>query len=150
MSLSLKNLTIGYVGRHHTHVVQRNINADIHSGQLTCLLGANGIGKSTLLRTLAAFQPALEGEVWLNDKRIDQLTPNELSQLISVVLTEKPEGPYPLVAQSPSGKPVLVVTAKFQTRYLGRLDVAFDAEGKAPSSTSMNQRLFWIFRARWR
>jgi iron complex transport system ATP-binding protein len=91
MSLSLKNLTIGYVGRHHTHVVQRNINAEIHSGQLTCLLGANGIGKSTLLRTLAAFQPALEGEVWLNDKRIDQLTPNELSQLISVVLTEKPD-----------------------------------------------------------
>ena len=46
-------------------------------------------------------------------------------------LKEKPEGPYPLVASSPSGKPVLVVTAKFQTRYLGRLDVAFDAEGKA-------------------
>ncbi|MCR5169238.1 MAG: bifunctional metallophosphatase/5'-nucleotidase [Desulfovibrio sp.] len=46
-------------------------------------------------------------------------------------LTEKPEGPYPLVAQSPSGKPVLVVTAKFQTRYLGRLDAVFDAEGTA-------------------
>ena len=46
-------------------------------------------------------------------------------------LSEKPEGPYPMVAASPSGKPVLVVTAKFQTRYLGRLDVAFDAAGTA-------------------
>lgn len=91
MSLSLKNLTIGYAGHHNTHIVQRAINAEILSGQLTCLLGANGIGKSTLLRTLASFQPALEGEVWLNDKRIDRLTPSELSQHISVVLTEKPD-----------------------------------------------------------
>ena len=40
-----------------------------------------------------------------------------------------PEGPYPVVEHSPSGRPVLVVTAKFATEYLGELRVGFDAQG---------------------
>lgn len=39
------------------------------------------------------------------------------------------EGPYPLVEHAPSGQPVLIVTAKFATEYLGRLQVSFDAKG---------------------
>lgn len=39
------------------------------------------------------------------------------------------EGPYPIVEHSPSGKPVLVVTAKRATQYLGELDIVFDKEG---------------------
>lgn len=40
-----------------------------------------------------------------------------------------PEGPYPVVEHSPSGRPVLVVTAKFATEYLGELRVGFDVQG---------------------
>lgn len=43
--------------------------------------------------------------------------------------TGSTEGPYPLVEKSPSGKPVLVVTAKNATQYLGDLTVVFDREG---------------------
>ena len=39
------------------------------------------------------------------------------------------EGPYPVVERAPSGQPVLIVTAKFATEYLGELRVAFDAQG---------------------
>lgn len=39
------------------------------------------------------------------------------------------EGPYPLVERSPSGQPVLVVTAKFAAEYLGKLQVSFDGQG---------------------
>ena len=39
------------------------------------------------------------------------------------------EGPYPVVERSPSGQPVLVVTAKRATQYLGELKINFDAEG---------------------
>jgi len=39
------------------------------------------------------------------------------------------EGPYPTVVQSPSGKPVLVVTAKYAAQYLGKLEVTFDGNG---------------------
>ena len=69
-----------------------DINATIRQGELTCLLGPNGVGKSTLLRTLAAFQPALGGTISHgNIADISQLSPAQLSRLISVVLTEKPD-----------------------------------------------------------
>lgn len=56
----LQNLTIGYTAKGNRKVVASDLNATIKSGELTCLLGQNGIGKSTLLRTLSAFQPKLE------------------------------------------------------------------------------------------
>ena len=62
-TIRLSNLSIGYRSKNGTRVVATGINAAIRSGELTCLLGANGVGKSTLLRTLAAFQPKLDGEV---------------------------------------------------------------------------------------
>jgi iron complex transport system ATP-binding protein len=94
-TIILKNLSIGYWGKNGTRKVAENINAVIRSGELTCLLGANGIGKSTLLRTLSAFQPALSGEISISlTSRLSpltSLTDKELSRLIGVVLTEKPD-----------------------------------------------------------
>lgn len=105
----LKNLTIGYQTKGNNKVVAENLNAAIQGGELTCLLGRNGIGKSTLLRTLSAFQPALGGEISLRTplnlpKRepsplsegqdrvaLSSLTDKQLSRLIGVVLTEKPD-----------------------------------------------------------
>ena len=87
----LENLAIGYVAKGNTKTVATGINAAIKQGELTCLLGANGVGKSTLLRTLSAFQPKLEGKVLIEGREIDQYTDKELSRLIGVVLTEKPD-----------------------------------------------------------
>ena len=42
----------------------------LNSGELVCLLGKNGIGKSTLLRTLTKVQPKLSGRVFLQNKRL--------------------------------------------------------------------------------
>jgi len=69
--------------------VASDICAGINSGELTCLLGANGVGKSTLLRTLSAFQPKLSGEIRIQGKEIGSYTDKQLSKVISVVLTEK-------------------------------------------------------------
>ena len=85
------NLSIGYRGKNGTRVVADGICTAIRSGELTCLLGANGVGKSTLLRTLAAFQPKLEGEVLIEGREIASFSDKELSRLIGVVLTEKPD-----------------------------------------------------------
>ena len=107
----LKNLSIGYTQKgneiaRHTRtfrsekVVAQGLNAAINSGELTCLLGCNGIGKSTLLRTLSAFQPALGGDVMINYelritnyelRSLTSFTDKELSRLIGIVLTEKPD-----------------------------------------------------------
>ena len=92
--IELKELTIGYAQKNNTKVVASGINATLHSGRLTCLIGANGIGKSTLLRTLSAFQPPLSGEIFIDNESPIPLSPlsdKQLSRLIGVVLTEKPD-----------------------------------------------------------
>lgn len=88
-TIQIENLSIGYPGKGDVKVVADGINAGINSGELTCLLGANGIGKSTLLRTLSAFQPKLGGEIQIQGRELDSYTDKELSTVISVVLTEK-------------------------------------------------------------
>ena len=47
------------------------------------------MGKSTLLRTLSAFQPKLGGNIFIEGKEIGDYTDKQLSRVISVVLTEK-------------------------------------------------------------
>ena len=92
--IELKELTIGYAQKNNTKIVASGINATLHSGRLTCLIGANGIGKSTLLRTLSAFQPPLSGEIFIDSESpipLSTLTDKQLSRLIGVVLTEKPD-----------------------------------------------------------
>lgn len=54
-TIHIENLSIGYPGKSDVKVVADGICAGINSGELTCLLGANGVGKSTLLRTLSGF-----------------------------------------------------------------------------------------------
>lgn len=88
-TIVIKNLSIGYSSKKNTKVVAEHITSTIYSGELTCLLGANGIGKSTLLRTLTAFQPKLSGDIFIHGKEIGKYTEKELATLLSVVLTEK-------------------------------------------------------------
>lgn len=90
-NVTLQDLGIGYLSKDSTKWVAQHLNGVIHGGELTCLLGRNGIGKSTLLRTLSAFQPALEGEVLMGDTPLSTCSDKELSQRIGVVLTEKPD-----------------------------------------------------------
>ena len=86
--LSTANLSIGYKqARQPDHVVAPGVSVSLLPGELVCLLGPNGVGKSTLLRTIAAMQPALDGHVTLLGDRIDRLPPRELARRLSVVLT---------------------------------------------------------------
>lgn len=88
-TIRIENLSIGYPGKGEVKVVAGGINAAINSGELTCLLGTNGVGKSTLLRTLSAFQPKLDGKILIQGREIGEYTDKELSRVISVVLTEQ-------------------------------------------------------------
>ena len=90
-TIQLRNLSIGYQTRHGVKTVAEGISGSILSGQLTCLLGPNGVGKSTLLRTLSAFQPKIDGSILIVGKEIATFSDKELSRLIGVVLTEKPD-----------------------------------------------------------
>ena len=83
----LKHLSTGYGNR----IVTPAINATLVPGELTSLLGPNGVGKSTLLRTLSTFLSPIQGEIILQGKVLKNLSASQLSRLIGVVLTERPD-----------------------------------------------------------
>lgn len=89
-TIHIRKLTTGYPGKGSGFkIVAKDIDATICSGELTCLLGANGVGKSTLLRTLSAFQPPISGEIEIMGKKLVDYTDKQLATVIGVVLTEK-------------------------------------------------------------
>ena len=87
--LTTSNLSIGYATKKEKIVIAQNLNLQLQSGKLIALIGANGIGKSTLLRTLTGIQKQLNGTVFLNEKDITKYEPLDLAQNLSLVLTDK-------------------------------------------------------------
>lgn len=88
-TIEIRDLSIGYHTKNDTKLVASHITTTIYSGELTCLLGANGVGKSTLLRTLSAFQPALSGGIALLGRDVQHYSDKALSTIVGVVLTDK-------------------------------------------------------------
>ena len=87
--IKTSNLSIGYTSKATVNTIASNLNIEIGKGKLVCLLGKNGIGKSTLLRTLTKVQPALNGEIYINNSNIKALNNLDLSKSLSLVLTER-------------------------------------------------------------
>ena len=87
--IQAQDLCIGYRTGKQEKMVHEHLNFQLHAGELTCLLGANGTGKSTLLRTLSASQPALGGTLDILGKPLEEYTEKERSRTIGVVLTDK-------------------------------------------------------------
>ena len=87
--LKTENLTIGYQTKKQQTVIVSNINISVEKGKFVALLGKNGIGKSTLLRTLSKVQNPLNGSIFINQKSILNYTNQELATTLSLVLTER-------------------------------------------------------------
>src|SRR6187397_1636702 len=79
--LQTKDLSVGYP--ENGQVLLENLNLELKAGELVCFMGANGIGKSTLVRTLAGLQKKLSGEV------VYPSSPDSGIHHLAVVLTEK-------------------------------------------------------------
>lgn len=87
--LSASNLSIGYQSKKGTLSIAENLNLKLEQGRLVSLVGGNGIGKSTLLRTLTGIQKPLSGKVTLHEKNIREYDSLTRAQNLSLVLTEK-------------------------------------------------------------
>ena len=88
MVISLSQLSVGYSS---SHPVISDINLELKSGQLACLIGENGIGKSTLLKTLTGFLSKLNGSLLLDNRDIESFSQREIARQVSIVLTQKPD-----------------------------------------------------------
>ena len=87
--LVTEQLTVGYQERRKKLPILKKVNLVLRRGELVCLMGQNGIGKSTLLRTLSGVQPPMFGEILIEGKSIHHLSRLERAKKISLVLTER-------------------------------------------------------------
>ena len=88
-ALRTVDLAVGYRSRRASTVVLEGLNLSVKAGELVCLLGPNGTGKSTLLRTLARIQPALSGLVEIDGVEVGRLSRMEFARRLGIVLTER-------------------------------------------------------------
>ena len=93
--LHFDNLTIGYRKGRREVVVASGLSATLERGKLTCLLGRNGTGKSTLLRTLAGLQPPLNPQFSTVNSQLStlncQLSTVNSQLSVALVLTQRPD-----------------------------------------------------------
>lgn len=92
VKLKINDLQIGYVSGASTKVVYDKLKVNFETGMLIGIIGKNGLGKSTLLRTIAGLQQRLKGEIVIDEVDIDQMPKVGLAKKIGVVLTEKVGG----------------------------------------------------------
>ena len=86
MKLNAEKLNIGYG---NDKIVFRDISFSANEGEMVALLGVNGIGKSTLLRTISGLQKSVSGSISVGEKQLEDLPVQERAKLISIVLTER-------------------------------------------------------------
>ncbi len=87
--IELNNAAIGYKAKSHSvNVVKSDISVYALKGELVALIGGNGVGKSTLLRTIAGFQPSIGGDVLIRGKQVNSYREKELALIMSFVSTE--------------------------------------------------------------
>ncbi len=90
--LHTKNLSVGYKDKKANNLLLTALNLHAGKGELICLLGENGVGKSSLLRTLANLQKPLEGVVSVHGQPLTHYSYKQLAQKIAIVLTHSIQG----------------------------------------------------------
>ena len=116
--LKTNNLSIGYSSKKRQTVISKHINLELKQGELIGLVGANGIGKSTLLRTLSTIQQPLEGSIEIDGKSVSDFTNLELAKKLSLVLTEQ------LMSKNLSVFELVALGRQPYTNWVGKLNEA--------------------------
>ncbi|MBA3679900.1 MAG: ABC transporter ATP-binding protein [Bacteroidetes bacterium] len=85
----LKNATLGYKKNQEDVIILKNIDLSFYAGDFIGIVGLNGIGKSTLLKSLCGLLPVLNGEILIDERNVNSLFLKDLAKKIAIVLTEK-------------------------------------------------------------
>lgn len=86
--LSFDNLEIGFVSGRYRHILLPPVTGSGKAGELIAVIGKNGIGKSTFLRTITGLQPLISGDLKLEGKSISEYPGAKLAEKVSYISTE--------------------------------------------------------------
>ncbi len=79
--LEFKDTDLGYNGK----AIMHNLNFSVSAGEIVCLLGPNGVGKTTLFKTMLGFIPPIAGKIIINNTDISEISPRDFARLIAYV-----------------------------------------------------------------
>ncbi len=86
MMMKIEDVSCGYsLEKGRQKVVLEHLNLEIGKGEVWCVLGANGIGKTTLFQTILGSLPPLNGTILLDQTEIHTLSKRELARKIAYV-----------------------------------------------------------------
>ncbi len=115
--MSFDSLKIGYVSGKIENILLPPLNARASSGELIAVIGRNGIGKSTLLRTIAGLQKPLGGEIFYSGENIKNYSRMDLAQRVGYISTD-------IVKVSNMSVYDLVALGRFpHTNWIGKIDL---------------------------
>ena len=83
--LRTEKLNAGYGDK----IIAKDIEFSINPGEIVSLIGPNGSGKTTILKTVGGFNPAVSGEVYLGEKKLKDYSLSDKSKYMSVMMTER-------------------------------------------------------------
>lgn len=93
--LTIQDLTTGYrINSRKTKVLHEHLSATVSQGEWIAVLGPNGVGKSTLLKTLLGFIPAISGSIFYGYEKLEDISIKKLATKVAVVLTDKIDDSY--------------------------------------------------------
>ena len=92
--ISTKNLNISYGNLD----IVKDLNLDIPKGKITTIIGSNGCGKSTILKTIARIIQAKSGDIFVNNINIKEQSPKDLAKVMAV-LPQSPQAPSGLTVE---------------------------------------------------
>ncbi|MFO7656704.1 MAG: ABC transporter ATP-binding protein [Bacteroidales bacterium] len=92
--INIRSLSVGYQQRSKNGLqLLSQLNLSCKKGEITGIIGRNGTGKSTLLKTMAGLLPPLHGEIFINNCNLLSYQRKALAKLVSFVSTEAPSLP---------------------------------------------------------
>lgn len=83
--LEVRNISVSYLGL----PVINDVSFQVKEGQMVSIVGSNGAGKSTILKTISGLLRPLKGEIWFYDQRLDKLPAHQITML---GISHVPEG----------------------------------------------------------
>lgn len=92
--ISTKNLNISYGNLD----IVKNLNLEIPKGKITTIIGSNGCGKSTILKTIARIIQPKSGDIYINNINLKDQSPKEIAKNMAV-LPQSPQAPSGLTVE---------------------------------------------------